>query len=101
MTVNKQTATAFNAGQISPGQRFPPRARQTYDAVIAQPARSRTTGHRSGPRQAEERLGYLPEVSGSFVGGIVNSEGDEPVYERQIAPNARGRLASGKQIPAW
>jgi hypothetical protein len=84
-----------NRQTIAPAPPFGEVGRQTYDTVVGENPRRR------GPLQAEEGLGYDPTYSSSFVGGVQVDRKDHVVYETKIAPNARGRLASGQEVPSW
>jgi hypothetical protein len=103
--MTKQNDSAFNESALAPGIPFPERGRQVYDEIVAIPAHNRRTHHRSGPRQAEEGLGWEPSYSSAFVGGIAatDSGAAHAAYESQIAGQAygRGRLGSGQHVPAW
>src|SRR5258706_1031533 len=92
-----------NPNQLSPAFMAPERGRQEFQEVIA------VNGRREGPRQAAEGLGQEPGYRNAFGQGVVGSrasrgdwsERPRQVFKTQIAPNARGRLASGQEIPAW
>jgi hypothetical protein len=88
-------ATRNNPSTVAPNLPFPEKSRQTYDTTIAQNTRRR------GPLQAEEGLGFEPTYSSSFAGGAASDKADHVTFEVQQAPHARGRLASGQEIPAW
>jgi hypothetical protein len=84
-----------NPNPLSPVPPFPERGRVVADRIVAENPR------RQGPRQAEEGLWRDPIYSSSFVAGVQADLNDHVVVETKIAPNARGRLASGQEIPAW
>jgi hypothetical protein len=84
-----------NQNQQAPSIGFPERGRVVVDRIVAENTRRRY------PLQAEEGLAYEPKYSSAFAGGAAADKNDHVVYEVQVAPNARGRLASGQEVPSW